>query len=431
MNKQIRELLARKAAAVKASRVITEKAAAEKRDLTAEEQTQVDAHLAEIVSCNVALERETALALAEAQITAANVAGSNILATEDNREKDPKRGFSTFGEYAQAVRRASAQGAQPDQRLLIGAVAPTTFGSEGVGQDGGFAVPPQYSKEIWTMSLGEDSFLPLTDNTELGESNSMVFPKDETTPWGTDGIRAYWQAEASAANQTKPKIGTRTLRLHKLMALVPLTDELIADQNALSSYLPSKVADSIRWKTNEAIMFGTGAGQPAGFMNSAALVVVAKEGGQATLTLLPANLAKMVARLPAGSFGRAVWVLNNDVLPALFTLTLGNYPIYLPVNQGAQYNPYGTLLGRPIIVSQHAASFTNQGDIVLADMKYVQAITKAGGMQSATSIHLYFDADATAFRTTFRVDTQSKIAAAITPAKGSNNLSPFVTLQAR
>lgn len=429
MSKRIRELQARKAQLVKDARAITDKAAAAGVDLTEEEQKQFDTISASIVSVTRSIEREQMLAAEEAQLGVESA--GIVLETQENVEKDPKRGFKSFGMFAQAVRRASSPGAQPDQRLLIGAAAPTTFGSEGVGQDGGFAVPPDYAREIWTMSLGEDSLLPMTDGVELGDSNSMVFPKDETTPWGTDGIRAYWQAEAGVVNATKPKLGTRTLRLHKLMALVPLTDELLADQNALGSYLPSKVADSIRWKANEAIMFGNGNGQPQGFMNGAALVVVAKEAGQATLTLQAMNLAKMIARLPAGSYPRSVWIVNNDVLPALFTLTLGNYPIYLPMNSGVQGNPYGTLLGRPILISQHAASFTNQGDVILVDGKFIQSITKAGGMQSATSMHLYFDADATAFRTTFRVDAQPKIAAAINPAKGANTLSPFVTLQAR
>jgi len=142
----------------------------------------------------------------------------------------------------------------------------------------------------------------------------------------------------------------------------------------------------------------------------------------------------MIARLPPGSFATSVWIINNDVLPALFTLTLGNYPVYMPVgaNQGSlQVNPYGMLFGRPVIVSQHAASFTSQGDVLLCDLKYYQTITKPSGLVNDVSMHLYFDADAAAFRTTFRVDGMSKIAAAISPAKGSNTLSPFIQLAAR
>jgi HK97 family phage major capsid protein len=69
--------------------------------------------------------------------------------------------------------------------------------------------------------------------------------------------------------------------------------------------------------------------------------------------------------------------------------------------------------------------------VLLADLSYYQTITKADGMETATSIHLYFDADATAFRTIFRLDGQPKIVAPITPNKGTTKLSPFLQLAAR
>jgi hypothetical protein len=69
--------------------------------------------------------------------------------------------------------------------------------------------------------------------------------------------------------------------------------------------------------------------------------------------------------------------------------------------------------------------------VLLVDLSYYQAITKAEGIQTATSMHLYFDADAMAFRTTFRMDGQPKLAAPISPANGTKTLSPFVQLGAR
>jgi HK97 family phage major capsid protein len=219
------------------------------------------------------------------------------------------------------------------------------------------------------------------------------------------------------------------------MALVPVSDEMLEDSVALNSYLPKKMGQSIQWKANESILFGAGNGQPSGaLIAGGAVVTVAKDSGQASGTLSALNLANMIARLPEGSFPNAVWIVNNDVLPALFTLTLGNYPIYLPAGSpvgGIQNSPYGTLLGRPVLVSQHANTFSSVGDVILVDLDYYQTITKAGGIQMATSMHLYFDADATAFRTTFRMDGQSKITTAISPAKGTNKLSPFVQLAAR
>ena len=441
MSKQLRELQARKATLVKDARALTDIAAAEQRDMNEEEVAAFEALKARIEAATAAIDREAALISEEAHMASTaqlgQGAGATVITVSENIESDPRHGFKSVGEFLKTVRQAQNPGSSLDERLLVGsgrgAAVPASFGNEGSAQDGGFLVPPQFSQEIFQLSLGEDSLLPLTDNVEI-TGNTMAFPKDETTPWGSNGIRAYWQGEATPAVSTKPVLGLSTLRLKKLMALVPVTDELLDDTNALSTYLPDKIATSIRWKSNESILFGAGTGVPLGCMNAATTVTVAKESGQAAQTLLAQNLAKMISRLPPGSFAKSVWIVNNDVLPALFTLTLGNYPIYLPMGLnvgGIQASPYGTLLGRPVFVSQHANTFSSAGDVLLADLSYYQTITKAGGMQTATSMHLYFDADLTAFRTTFRMDGQSKIAAPISPAKGSTTLSPFVQLGAR
>jgi len=430
----IRALKAKLATVLGQARGITDKAAAEGRDtLTADEQSAFDGHMAASQQLRAQITNLEALADAEAGMGTALDLGqqAQVTGTKTNVADDPKRGFKSFGEYAKAVR--AGAGGRPDERLLIGAAAPTTFSNESSGGDGGFAIPPEYSREVWNLSLMEDSLIPMTDNTPI-QGNSMVFPQDETTPWGTDGVRAYWSAEAAAATQTKVKMGVASLRLNKLMALMPITDELTEDASALGAYLLDKGATSIRWKANEAIFQGTGAGQPQGLMNSAAMVEVAKEAGQAASTLDPKNLAKMIARLPPGSYGKSVWVIGPDSLPALFTLSLGNYPIYLPQGGGVpalQGSPYGSLLGRPVMVSQHAEAFSSAGDVQLHDLSYYRTITKAGGIETATSMHLFFDAGATAFRVTFRMDGAPKLKAAISQAKGSNTLSPFVRLGAR
>jgi HK97 family phage major capsid protein len=453
----LRHLQAAKADAITAMRALSDKAAAENRDLTAEEQADFDKHSASVKSLNARIEREQALIAEEAGLAAAAPAagaqppatGSSVtipagarIATEHNADADPNRGFRSLGDFARSVRGAAMaiRGAGVmDPRLQalggIQAAAPTTYGNEGSGADGGFLIPAGFSTTVWNMSLEDQALLPLTDRLPV-EGNGMSLPKDETTPWGSNGVRAYWQNEAGAGTATKPVFGRTELKLKKLMALVPVSDELLDDATALGSYLTPKMAESIRWKTDEAILFGAGNGTPLGAFNAAApsFITVSKESGQATLTLVAANCAKMISRLLPGSYGKAVWLLNNDVLPALFTMTLGNYPIYLPAGApvgGIQGSPYGSLLGRPIIVSQHAKSFTSLGDIMLVDLSKYQSIEKSGGIQTATSMHLYFDADATAFRSTFRVDGQPKLASAVSPANGSNTLSPFVQLEAR
>lgn len=369
--------------------------------------------------------------LTQMERTAAKDAMASLrIITHDRREDDPQRGFAHFGEFAQAVR---ARGMRPDgrqdERLMIGAAAPGTYGNEGIGAEGGFTVPPAFASEIWTLAGTEDALLPRCDNTKLGKSNSMVFPDDECLPWATDGMRGYWSGEAAAGTLTKPKLTEKTLRFSKLMALVPLTDELLADSQALASYLPERVGAAIRWKANEAILFGNGNGQPLGALNSGAAIVVAKESGQAASTVQALNLTKMVGRMIPGSYQRACWLLGQDTLPALLTLSLAGCPIMPPDASNPDHDgAVFILLGRPALESQHTAAFSSQGDITLVDLKYYRAISR---LNTAWSFDLWFDVDVAAFRVTFRLDGQSKLAAAVAQAKGSNTLSPFVQLGAR
>ncbi len=451
MSKKLRDLQSKKAALASekadllaSARSILDKSDAEARDMTENElaeftrlRTASDTKSAEIerTQAQIDLEQEMIAAQSAAGSVVILAGNGTNVSTEDRAAADRSAGFKNFGDFAHAVFQAGLPGNAPDQRLinLRNAAAPSVYGSESSGADGGFIVPPQFAQDIFTLSLDDEALLPLTDNVEVS-SNAMVFPKDETTPWGTDGITVAWQSEGLAAATSKPKLGTSALRLKKLMALVPITDELLSDTDALTSYLPKKVASRMQWKINESILFGSGAGIPQGALSGGAVITQAKDSGQATNTLSPTNLANMISRLPPGSFKNAVWIVNNSVLPALFTLTLGNYPIYLPVGGGQgsmRGSPYGTLLGRPVYVSQHASAFSSQGDVILVDLSYYQTITKEGGMQTATSMHLYFDADATAFRTLFRMDGQSKISAPIAAAKGSSTLSPFIQLASR
>ncbi len=70
------------------------------------------------------------------------------------------------------------------------------------------------------------------------------------------------------------------------------------------------------------------------------------------------------------------------------------------------------------------------GDIILGDLSQYLLIDK-GGINTASSIHVRFLYDESVFRFIYRVDGQPIWNKPVTPFKGSNSLSPFVTLAAR
>lgn len=429
MDAKTKSLVNRKAEKLAELSALNALAESEDRDFTDDEKVKFDGIRADIEGLNARIERAQALEAATLDMPTVDVLeDAEISGGEPQIANDPRRGWSHFGEFAHALVAAGTPGqATYDDRLFIGA-APTTYGNEAVGSDGGFLVPPEFASTIRDYSLEDDALLPLTQN-DIVSGNGMRLPVDETTPWGTDGIRAYWEGEAQQATQTKPKIESRELRLRKLFGLVPVTDELLADSSFASSYLPRKFGQSIRYKTNDAIMNGNGTGVPQGYLNSGAVVTQAKEGSQAADTIVAGNIAKMYSRCLDPT--NAVWLINPDAFPQLVLLTIGDQPIWTPPSEGFKSAPNGFLLGRPVIMNESCQTIGDAGDIQFVSLRWYQTITKSQGIDFASSMHLYFDYDVTAFRAIFRADGQSVVRAPVTPPNSSVTRSPFVQLAAR
>ena len=346
-------------------------------------------------------------------------------------------GFKSFGEYALMIR--AAGGPSPDQSAVQRVQnALTTYGNEGVGADGGFAVPPDFRREIAEKVLGIDSLLGRTDQ-QTTTSNRIVFPVDETTPWQTTGgLQAYWEVEAGQKTQSKPALGQNAINLHKLIALVPVTDELLEDAPAMDGYLRRKVPDKMTAKVNTAVINGTGAGMPKGILTSGSLVTVAKETSQAADTIIFPNIVKMISRMYGPSYGNAVWLINQNILPQLMFMQFQTsatapsqpIPVWLPGNSAAGA-PFGTLMGRPIVPVQAMPVLGDLGDIVLADLTQYLTVTKGQQIRTDVSIHLFFDYDVTAFRFVMRLGGQPWWESTISPQNGSDTLGFFVALAER
>lgn len=432
---QLRKLVAGRGVKVTALQALQAAAAArEDGAFTAEERTQIDALTAQITGIDADIARTKATMEAARGV---DLPDNAVIATRDNVRDSGTHGFSSFGEFAIACIAASAQGATPDPRLQTGfgaaSTAPTSYGNEGGGADGGYIVPTDYSQNIVSTAYNEnDSFVPDTDNTPVN-GNGMTFPVDETTPWGSAGIKAYWTTEGGAGTDSKSKFDPAQLRLKKLTAMVPLTEEMLSDSAAIGSYVSRKVPEAIAFKTNEALWGGDGVGKPKGYYTSTGLlVVVAKETSQVAGTIVAQNISKMRARMSARSWRRACWCVNSDALPQLDSLVYAtaatNGVMYKP--EGGKYG-YGTLLGRDVRVTDFNETVGSQGDIVLCDWGMYRTITKSGGVETATSMHFWFDRGITAFRTVFRIDGQPAITTPVTPNKGANTLSPIVALAVR
>lgn len=449
----IEELRARLAELQESAKAIQATADAEKRDLKPEEETELEANIAEFDKIELDIKRREKVAGQEARLAASagRKAAPNVVATDKDgdgvkgkRLEVPRAsatersrwGWHNLGDFFTAVKESETTG-KVDPRIVN---APTTYGSEGVGADGGFAVPPEFRSAILQKVLGDDSLLGFCDQSETS-SNSVTWPKDETAPWGSTGINAFWDGEAATLTQRKPAFESTTCKVNKLTCLVPVTDELLEDAPQMNTYIPRKAGDVIDFKCTDAIINGTGAGMPLGILNSPATVSQAAEASQVAGTIHGLNIINMWARMPARWRREAVWLCHPDVEPWLMRAGLqvgpaaagaatGGTLVWMPPG-GLSQSPYATLLGRPIIPSQACKAVGTVGDIIFADLKQYAAVLKAGGLRTDVSIHVYFDTDHTAFRFILRMGGQPWWSAPIAAKSGSTTYGPFVTLAAR
>ena len=247
------------------------------------------------------------------------------------------------------------------------------------------------------------------------------------------GVQAVWAAEAAQLTSSKLSISGDLMMLHKLYAFTAASEEVLQDAPMLNERLTKQASRAIRWKASDAIIWGNGVGQPLGFMKAPSLITVAKDSGQAANTLSVTNLLNMASRMIRFG-GRPLWIVNPDVLPQLGQLTIGNtVPAWLPYQQPIVGSPFeGNLLGYPVLFSEHAQTLGTVGDITLANLDGYYAATKAdGGVDFASSMHLYFDTGLTAFRWTFRIAGQPYLSAPFAAANGATTKSHFIALATR
>lgn len=359
----------------------------------------------------------------------------------DVRDLPSERPWGSFGEFLGAVAAAAGPQRNIDPRLSGGVGRPFAAASgmgESIDADGGFLVQEDFSTQLMSKVYNVGQVATRTTKLPISSgANSISIPAiDETSRADGSrygGVRVYWTDEAGTPTAAKPKVKRLRLELHKIMGVCYATDELLADASALEALVSKAFSEEFAFKLDDAVINGTGSGQPLGILNSGALVSVSKETGQAAATVVFNNINKMWARMWAPSRSRAVWLVNQDVEPALNTMTLavgtGGVPVYMPAN-GVSGAPFGTLMGRPVIPIEQCQTLGTVGDIILADLGEYLMIDK-GGLKADSSMHVRFLYDEMTYRFTYRCDGRPWWSSQLTPKNGSNTLSPFVALATR
>jgi HK97 family phage major capsid protein len=333
--------------------------------------------------------------------------------------------FKSIGEFLFAVKEAALLPSEIDKRLLP---LKATGLQESQPSQGGFLVQPTFAAGLFDRMNPTGSLLSLFAIDGIGpNSNSMVYnAEDETSRadgYRHGGVLGYWGAEAGSLTSSKPTFREVNLRLNKVHALVYATDELLEDADALSAYINRVAPEELRFKVEDAIINGDGVGKPLGILKSNALATPLRTDAA---KILLADVLNMWSRRWVGARDY-VWLIDPSCGPQLWAMTVGSYTAAFMPPTGVSGEMYGTLLGRPVIETEYQVPMTTTGDILLIAPSQYQLIDK-GGIKAASSIHVSFLTDETAYRFTYRIDGQSMWNSALTPKSAGSTVSPFVSL---
>lgn len=323
------------------------------------------------------------------------------------------------------------RGAPKARERYTQVVNAATGANTGVDADGGYLVETDKAAGFLSTAMETGVLASRCTQQTVGPNSDSfsylaVKDRDRTT---RSGLTVYRKGEAELmASSGKAKLVERELRLEDMYGTVYVTNRMLRDAAAMSEYIKRELRKELAFKLDYEIFQGNGAGQCLGILNSGLPVSVAKESAQAADTIVAENVVKMLGRFH-GNMASAAWYVNQDCLPQLPLMKIGDTPIFVPGGSFANA-PFGILLGKPIVPIEFCKTVGDKWDIVLGDFSEYLLIRK-GGVEEAESMHVRFLYDETAFRFITRSNGQPMHDSPITPLNGSNTLSPFVTLDAR
>lgn len=446
------------------------------RNLTAEEQENFDTLCEEadglqtrannqgrLNAASASLDASQGRAVPSAAVQTTTTSGDDVAdaaqivrvgPSRERIEDDPKRGFRSSDQFFMAVRaNALSPGTVPaevSQRLRglgvmeeggvkFAAAAGNAAGmSQDVGSAGGFSVPPGFASGIWdgVNDGGPDDLLSMTTPNDMTGVDSWTIPANAETSRATGsrfgGVQGYWISEAATITESNPTLREITLQLSEVAALVPASQKLLRNSAGMGAYIQRAATEELAFLINNAIVSGTGVGQPLGLLNSACTVSVAKEAGQPASTIVTENLDKMWDRILPRSKRTGQWYRNIDTGKQLRQMTrdvgTGGSSAWMPAG-GVSAAPFETIFGRPVVEIEYCPTLGTVGDLFFADFSFMASGSQ--GLEMAESIHVYFSSAQNVFRFMMAIEVRPFLLSAITPFHGTDTLSPFVTLATR
>lgn len=368
---------------------LLDKAAAEQRDLTAEEQASFEKMNGDLDSMRQRIDQ---------------------LVEFDQANKDAEESLRRLG-----VGDTGGSGEQSigDQLRKLGLgeirsvdLSPVKFGeaasralSVGSSTAGGATVPTSFYNRLVEHMVETSGLLqlgPEVINTTGGET----IPVPVTT---SHGASAGLTAEAATIGGTDPAFAQRSLGAYKYPQLIKVSTELVTDSAFdIEGYLARAAGRNVGLSLGAHLITGTGSSQPTGVVTSASTGVTGGTGVSGAFTA--DNLIDLFYSViaPYRNSPSAGWLMKDATMGAVRKLkdSAGAYIFAPGLGMGAP----DTILGKPVQTDPNVAAVALSAKSVVFGDFSAYFVRFAGGVRFEKSTDFAFDTDQVAYRAIIRAD---------------------------
>ena len=270
-------------------------------------------------------------------IAAGNAQATTVRTFNNNQEEQRTDKLETI-EYRKAFMNHVIRGAAIPVEYRADKLTTTT--------DVGAAIPTTVLNKVIEKLEATGVILKLVTRTSY--KGGVSIPTSSVKPVAT------WVAEGASSDKQKKTTGSITFAYHKLRCAVAVSIEV--DNMALAAFestLINNIVEAMTIAIEQAIISGTGTGQPKGILTET--VATAKR----IKSVAPSyeDLINAEAALPQAYENGAVWCMSKKTFMSYYGLTDSQGQPIGRVNYGIGGKPERTLLGRTVVVCDYVTSY--------------------------------------------------------------------------
>mgnify|MGYP000146057118 FL=1 len=383
MSTYVDSLLEKRANIWEGAKALLDTAAAEKRELSAEEEQSYARMTEDLNTLRAQADKltEDAASAKAAEESLRALASQRQERTGKDEGKDELRSFLK-GETREFVARPTAE----EQRDL----------TKGTATAGGNTVPTSFYGQLWAHLIDTANIVNYATVIRTDSGETLEIP---TTTAHSSGALI---AEGGTLTESDPAFAKRSLGAYKYALSIQVANELVKDTGVdLEGYLAMQAGRAVGNAMGVHLITGTGSSQPTGIMTSTTLGVTGGAGvvGAFTADNLIDLYYSVIA--PYRNSRSAAWLAKDSTLATARKLkdTTNQY-LWAPGLAGAG----DTILGKPVVTDPNVAAVAlSAKSLAFGDLSAYH-VRLAGGIRFERSDDFAFQSDLVTFRCIVRGD---------------------------